>query len=70
MNPLLADELMNCRTFLISSGIAGIGALISNSASGSAVEPESDETFSWNAGQLQFEFSADRFRPNARSVVS
>ena len=48
---------MNRRTFLISSGIAGIGALVSTSASGAAAEPESAEIFSWNTGQLQFQFS-------------
>ncbi|MDE3202576.1 MAG: alpha-galactosidase [Acidobacteriota bacterium] len=48
---------MNRRTFLISSGVAGIGALVSNSASGNGTEPESAEAFSWNTSELQFQFS-------------
>jgi hypothetical protein len=48
---------MNRRTFLISSSFAGIGTLVSTSASGSAAEPEPAESFSWNTGQLQFQFS-------------
>lgn len=48
---------MNRRTFLISSGSAGVGALLSTSASASAAGPEPSERFSWNTGQLQFEFS-------------
>lgn len=53
---------MNRRTFLISSGAAGIGALLSTSASTSAAEPDSAEKLSWNAGQLQFEFSVSEGR--------
>lgn len=48
---------MNRRTFLISSSAAGVGALLSTSASGSPAASESAERFSWNTGQLQFEFS-------------
>ncbi len=48
---------MNRRTFLISSGIAGIGALVSTSATGTTAGLGSAESFTWNAGQLQFHFS-------------
>ena len=48
---------MNRRTFLISSGAAGVGAVLSTSASGTATGPESADRLSWNTGHLQFEFS-------------
>ena len=48
---------MNRQTFLISTGAAGSSALLSSSASITAAEPGAEERFSWNAGQLQFEFS-------------
>ena len=48
---------MNRRTFLISSGAAGIGALFATRVSGEAAAATSAERFSWNSGQLQFEFS-------------
>jgi alpha-galactosidase len=48
---------MNRRTFLISSSVAGVGALLSTSAGGSSAESDPAERFSWNTGQLRFEFS-------------
>jgi alpha-galactosidase len=48
---------MNRRTFLISSGAASLGALLSAPAPGSDAGPDSAERLSWNSGQLQFEFS-------------
>jgi hypothetical protein len=47
---------MNRRTFLISPGAAGVGALLSTSASGSAAELNAAERFSWNAGQRSLNF--------------
>jgi alpha-galactosidase len=48
---------MDRRTFLISSGVAGLGALFASPDSGQAAEPQSPETFSWNTGALDFTFS-------------
>jgi alpha-galactosidase len=48
---------MNRRTFLISTGVAGVGALLPAPAVGNTAETDSAERFSWNTGKLQFEFS-------------
>jgi hypothetical protein len=48
---------MNRRTILISSGAAGVGALLPAPAVGNTAETDSAEGFSWNTGKLQFEFS-------------
>ena len=48
---------MNRRTFLISSGAAGVGALLPVPAVGNTAETDSAERFSWNTGKLQLEFS-------------
>lgn len=48
---------MDRRTFLISSGAAGLGALLAAPDTGHAAEVSPLENFSWNSGQLQFEFS-------------
>ena len=60
---------MNRRTFLISSGAAGVGALFSTSASRSAAGPESAETFSWNTGQLKFHFSVAEGRLSQHLIL-
>lgn len=61
---------MNRRRFLLSSGIAGIGALVSTSAGGSAAEPKSAERFAWNTGQPQFEFSVAEGRLRQHLILS
>jgi hypothetical protein len=48
---------MNRRTFLISSGVAGVGALLPAPAVGNTAETDSAERFSWDTGKLRFEFS-------------
>lgn len=48
---------MNRRTFLISSGAAGIGALFATHASGQATAATPSQSLLWNTGDLQFEFS-------------
>jgi alpha-galactosidase len=51
------NTIMNRRTFLISTGAAGIGALLAEHTPGQTAETNPAETFSWNAGQVKFEFS-------------
>jgi alpha-galactosidase len=53
---------MNRRIFLISSGSAGIGALMPVKAAGQAAEANSANDISWNAGQLRFQFSLSEGR--------
>jgi alpha-galactosidase len=53
---------MNRRTFLISSGAAGIGAVIPAIAPGQAAETNPVENLSWDSGQLQFQFSVTEER--------
>ena len=53
---------MDRRTFLISSGVAGLGALFATPKSDYAAEQESPETFSWNTGELEFTFSLPQRR--------
>ena len=53
---------MNRRSFLVSSGTAGIGALFSARGSGQPAPTMSAERFSWNAGDLHFEFSISEGR--------
>jgi alpha-galactosidase len=48
---------MNRRTFLVSSGAAGIGTLFVAGGSGQSAPAKPTERFAWNAGELQFEFS-------------
>jgi alpha-galactosidase len=48
---------MNRRTFLISTGAAGVGTLLRAPAVGNTAETDSAERFSWNTGSLQVEFS-------------
>jgi hypothetical protein len=45
---LRKEKLMDRRTFLISSGAAGLAALFASPDSGHAAEPQSPEIFSWN----------------------
>ena len=59
---LSKEKLMDRRTFLISSGVAGLGALFASPDSGHAAEPQSPETFSWNTGELEFRFSLPQGR--------
>jgi len=53
---------MNRRTFLITSGAAGMGALVATRASGQSSATTSTERFLWNTGELQFEFSVSEGR--------
>jgi len=48
---------MRRRTFLVSSGAAGIGALFATPGFGQAAATTAPERLSWNAGELGFEFS-------------
>jgi alpha-galactosidase len=48
---------MHRRTFLVSSGAAGLAALFATHASGQSAATTSTQRFSWNAGELDFEFS-------------
>jgi len=57
---LSKEKLMDRRTFLISSGVTGLGALLASPDSAHAVEPQSPETLSWNTGELQFTFSLSK----------
>ncbi len=59
---LSKEKLMDRRTFLISSGVAGLGALFASPDSGYAAEPQSPEIFSWNTGELEFTFSLPQGR--------
>jgi hypothetical protein len=49
---LSKEKLMDRRTFLISSGVTGLGALFASPDSGHAAETQSPEIFSWNTGEL------------------
>ena len=51
------NTIMNRRTFLISTGAAGIAALLAEHTPGQTAETNPAERFSWNAGQVKFEFS-------------
>lgn len=53
---------MNRRTFLISSGAAGIGALLAPDVFGQLADTSAAEMFSWYTGQVQFDFSVMRGR--------
>ena len=59
---IIKENLMDRRTFLISSGVTGLGALFVSPDSAHAAEPQSPETFSWNTGELQFTFSLPQGR--------
>jgi len=59
---LSKEKFMDRRTFLISSGVAGLGTLFASPDSGRAAEPQSPETFSWNTGELEFTFSLPQGR--------
>lgn len=48
---------MNRRTFLISSGAAGVGAIFAVPAVAQIAKTDSLEELSWHGGQLQFNFS-------------
>lgn len=48
---------MNRRTFLISSGAASLGALFAQDLVGQTGAPGIANTFTWNSGQLRFDFS-------------
>lgn len=54
--------LMNRRTFLVSSGAAGIAGLFAIPAASQSPVTTSAERFSWNAGELNFEFSLSEGR--------
>ena len=45
------------RTFLVTSGAAGIGALFATPAAGQSAATTPTERFSWHTGELDFEFS-------------
>jgi len=48
---------MNRRTFLISSGAAGIGAMLAGEAFAQGDAANSEDAFSWTGGEVRFEFS-------------
>jgi len=58
---------MHRRTFLVSSGAVGIGALFATPGFGQAAATTATERLSWNAGELGFEFSVSGGRLTGRS---
>jgi len=54
---LSKEKLMDRRTFLISSGVAGPGVLFASPDSGHAAEPQYPEIFSWNMGAKDKDFA-------------